>query len=157
MFLPNINSETDLRSWLREVAPMMKGVTLQWVEPSLYGSTIGAGDVIMKKNDIKIDVELKYLHKTIKGTKVTLRPAQRRFHHSSMRRGNKTCLLYVLATTARQMFLVRGDKIPLRDYSSHPDSGCIGGKLDTWPICCATNEELAFQLTHILFGQDFWS
>jgi hypothetical protein len=155
MFPQSISSENDLRTWLHDVAPLMKGVKLQWVEPSLYGSTVGAGDLIMKMRDIKVDVELKYLHRTYKGIKFTLRPAQRRFHHSSMRRGNKTCLLFVLSTT-RQMFLVRGDKLPLRDYASHIDSGCEGGKLDSWAICGATNEDLVYHIIRIVFGQDFW-
>jgi hypothetical protein len=156
MLLQNINSENDLRSWLHDVAPLMKYIQLQWIEPSLYGSTVGAGDLIMKMGDNKVDVELKYLFRTTKGTKFTLRPAQRRFHHSSMRRGGKTCLLYVLATLTRQMFLVRGDRLPLRDYASNVDSGCENGKLDSWPVCGSTNEDLAYHLVHILFGQDFW-
>jgi hypothetical protein len=84
----------------------------------------------MKCGSEKVDVELKYLERTRKGTKFTLRPSQRRFHHISMKNKIKTSLLAVERVNDRNiLFLVRGDHIPLRDYASDPDSGCANGEV----------------------------
>jgi hypothetical protein len=124
MKLQDINSEDDLRVWLREQAPVIIDVEFQWIEPNMYGSTIGAGDLVLKRQGVKIDLELKYLERTRRGTKFTIRPAQRRFHHMSMKRGAKTSLLWVeRIRDENKLFLLRGDHIPLRNYISDPDSG----------------------------------
>jgi hypothetical protein len=154
MLLQNITSESNLREWLRE-SRFAGGIKLQWVEPGLYGSTMGAADVIIKRDDIGIQTELKYLHRNSHGIKFTVRPVQRRFHHMSMKHGGQTCLLFVLSDT-KQMFVVRGDRIPLRDYASDKASGCANGKVDTWPVLGTSNEDQIFHLTNILFGKDFW-
>lgn len=126
MLLSNISSENDLRDWLKDLSGEMKGVTFQWVEPGLYGSTTGAADVIMKLDHQKVDVELKYLYKTAKGIKYTLRPAQRRYHRMGMFRGSRSALLFVENGT-KALCLVRGDHISLRDYASDAASGCKAG------------------------------
>jgi hypothetical protein len=156
MQLKNITSENDLRSWLRFYSNQMKGVTLQWVEPSpLIGSAVGAADVIMKLDDQKVDVELKYLVRKIRGIKFTLRPSQRRFHHSSMRKGGHTALLFVEAGVKR-LWLVRGDKVPIRDYASDPDSGCHNGVADMWPLVGTDDLSTVALLRNILFDRAFW-
>jgi hypothetical protein len=128
MKLADIMNEDDLRTWLREQAPIIIDVSLQWVEPAMYGSSVGCADVILKHKREKVDVELKYLECMKKGIKFTLRPSQRRFHHMSMRRGHKTSLLAVANIFNKNvMFLMRGYHIPLRDYASDPSSGCADG------------------------------
>jgi hypothetical protein len=157
MKLLDIESESGLRAWLREFHHHMDDVELQWVEPSvMLGSSVGAADVIMKHGDLKIDVELKYLHPHRRGVKFTLRPSQRRFHHSSMRRGAKTALLYVESKT-NGLYLVRGDKIPLRDYASDPDSGCAQGKVDQCRVDVFTDKGSIGNMAFILFDPSFWS
>jgi hypothetical protein len=154
MLLKDITSENDLRSWLKE--HHMKGVTFQWVEPSpLIGSAVGAADVIMKLDDQKVDVELKYLVRKIRGIKFTLRPSQRRFHHSSMRKGGHTALLFIEAGVKR-LWIIRGDKVPLRDYASDPDSGCVNGVADMWPLVGFDDSATIMQLRNILFDRAFW-
>lgn len=124
MKIQQIKSEDDLRTWLREQAPIIVDVELQWVEPNIHGSTVGAPDVILKRGMSKVDVELKYLSRTKFGTKFTLRPAQRRYHHMNSKRGAKTSLLAAERVNGKvQLFLLRGDHIPLRDYISDEDSG----------------------------------
>ena len=124
MKIQDIRNENDLREWLRQQAPIIVDVELQWVEPIIHGSTVGAADVIMKRKGAKVDVELKYLERTRKGTKFTLRPAQRQFHSLSSARGAKTSLLAAERVNGRiQLFLLRGDHIPLRDYISDDGSG----------------------------------
>jgi hypothetical protein len=126
MQLSNIASESDLREWIKDLSGHMNGVKLQWVEPSLYGSSVGAADVIMKFEHQKVDVELKYLYKTSKGIKYTLRPAQRRYHRMGMFKGNRSALLFVENGT-KNLCLVRGDHISLRDYAADTASGCRNG------------------------------
>jgi hypothetical protein len=124
MKLSNVAGEDDLRTWLREQAPIIVDVEFQWVEPNIYGSTIGAGDLILKHLGVKVDLELKFLERTRKGTKFTIRPAQRRFHHMSMKRGGKTSLLWVENVGGQNLlYLLRGDHIPLRNYMNDPLSG----------------------------------
>jgi hypothetical protein len=124
MLLININDETDLREWLGEWAYFMKDVEIQWVEPAKYGSTTGVADAIVKCGNARVDLELKYLYKTRNGIKFTLRPAQRRYHRMTMLRGGQTSVLGIENSTKR-LFLVRGDKVPLRDYSmdAHSKTG----------------------------------
>ena len=124
MKLQDIKSEDDLRTWLREQAPIIVDVEFQWVEPNIYGSTVGAGDLILKHRGVKIDLELKYLESHKRGTKFTIRPSQRRFHHMSMRKGGKTSLLWIEnIKNENKLFLLRGDHIPRRNYIFDPESG----------------------------------
>lgn len=158
MKLCDIKNEDDLREWLREQAPIIIDVELQWVEPAM-GSSVGSADVIMKRRGVKIDVELKYLERTRKGTKFTVRPAQRRFHHMSMKRGGKTCLLAVeKCDDGNSLFIVRGDNIPLRDYASDPDSGCKQGFDQRWLLNFNGRDVVAIaNLKKILFQEEnFW-
>ena len=158
MKLKDILSEGDLRQWLRTQAPRV-GIDLQWVEPALYGSSVGAPDVIMKHSvDVPISIELKILLQMKKGIKFTLRPAQRRWHHM----GKKySALLFVELNTVNKLWLVRGDKIPLRDYASHKDSGCKDGICDMWIINRVdtfSDESVMRYLKFLLFGVEshFW-
>lgn len=152
MNVSEINSELNLRKWL---SANVRGVNLQWVEPSLYGSSTGAADVVIKKDGVKVDVELKHLYHTKRGIKFTLRPAQRRFHHSSMKHGNRTCLLFTLEGNPF-LTLIRGDHVPLRDYSSDPSSGCAQGIVKMFPVFGITNLEIAAKLVSVLFDDVFW-
>jgi hypothetical protein len=124
MLLINVNDETDLREWLGEWAYFMKDVEIQWVEPSKFGSTTGAADAIVKCGNARVDLELKYLYKTRNGIKFTLRPSQRRYHRMTMLHGGQTSVLGIENSTKR-LFLVRGDKVPLRDYAmdAHSKTG----------------------------------
>jgi hypothetical protein len=154
MHISDIRNEDDLRAWLRANGKHIGDVAFQFVEPSpLLGSAIGAADIIMKLGDVKVDIELKYLHLKQRGIKFTLRPSQRRFHHSSMRHGGKTALLFALHLP-KTMFIIRGDHIPLRDYAIDPDSGC-NGQLDLWPI--GGDDKVAItELRNIIFNSNFW-
>jgi hypothetical protein len=162
MKLQDINSEDDLRVWLREQAPVIIDVEFQWIEPNMYGSTIGAGDLVLKRQGVKIDLELKYLERTRRGTKFTIRPAQRRFHHMSMKRGAKTSLLAVEKIDGcNSLFLVRGDHIPLRNYASNPESGCPNGDDRRWninrTIFTSTDTTSIQRLKSILFQEpQYW-
>jgi hypothetical protein len=148
--LSEIKGEDDLRTWLREQAPIIIDVEFQWVEPNMYGSTIGAGDLILKRQGVKVDLELKYLVRTRRGTKFTIRPAQRRFHHMSMKRGGKTSLLWVeRIRDENKLFLLRGDHIPLRNYISDPDSGQIDDR--RWMVNDKVDAIAISNLKHILF------
>jgi hypothetical protein len=153
----NIKSETDLRDWLKEHCPSL--INLQWVEPGLYGSTIGAGDVIMKRDGVKIDLELKHLDHTRKGTRFDIRPAQRRFHRMSMKRGAKTALLATeRVNDFLRIFLIRGDHIPLRPYASDPDSGCPNGNDRRQTLSSGTPDFVIMgRLEWLLFcDEDYW-
>jgi hypothetical protein len=121
MLLPNVKGETDLREWLGEWAEIMKDVSIQWVEPAKFGSTTGAADAIVKCGNARVDLELKYLYRTRNGIKFTLRPSQRRYHRMTMIRGGRTSVLGI-ENGSKRLFLVRGDKVPLRDYASDKDS-----------------------------------
>jgi hypothetical protein len=123
MNIEDIASESDLRDWLRTNIHYCNGrLKLDWVEPSIYGSTVGQSDVNIISGYEKIGVELKYLLTTRKGIKWTLRPAQRRYHHMHMKKGGKSALLAYIPAEG-DLRLVRGDKIPLRNYISDPGSG----------------------------------
>jgi hypothetical protein len=161
MTLKDILSEGDLRKWLSEHAPHVK-VALQWVEPSLYGSSIGAPDVIMAHGvDIPVSVELKVLMRMTKGIKFTVRPAQRRWHHMGMRTGRRSALLFIELASNNKLWLMRGDKIPLRDYASHPDSGCELGLSDMWQVNALKINDLSCMeyLKSLLFIHEskFWT
>jgi hypothetical protein len=157
MQLQNITSEDNLRTWLREQAPIIIDVELQWVEPSAYGSSTGCADVILKHRGEKVDIELKYLERTRKGTKFTIRPGQRRFHHHSMRNGGKTSLLAIENITGwNQLFLLRGDHIPLRDYIIDPASGQIEDK--RWIVNDKNDITAISFLKRLLFQEPaYWS
>ena len=157
MILVNVKDETDLREWLGEWAETMKDVSIQWVEPSKFGSTTGAGDAIVKCGNSRVDLELKYLYKTRNGIKFTLRPSQRRYHRMTMKRGGQTALL-VIENGTKRLFLVRGDKVPLRDYASDAQSGTGPDEDITVTVAGNQNErEVALRLRELLFyDPDYW-
>jgi hypothetical protein len=141
MNIENITTENDLRDWLRDNIHYCQGrLTLKWIEPSKYGSSVGQPDCKISKGSDEIGVELKYLLTTRNGIKWTIRPSQRRYHYMHMRNGGKSALLAYIPADNR-LILIRGNKIPLRDYANHPDSGCIDGKVDTsWRINMAPGQ-----------------
>jgi hypothetical protein len=156
MQINDICSENDLRTWLTEQSEMIRGIQLDWVEPGKYGSTMGQPDVNLKIGGTTIGLELKYLLTTRKGIKFTVRPVQRRYHHMTVKRGGKSALLAIEAGPVNKLFLVRGDKIPLRDYVSDPDSGCKGG-LEYWLVGVSDADHKTINnLIRILFKSTFW-
>jgi hypothetical protein len=155
--LENIKSETDLRNWLTEwVGECCGRVTIEWVEPSLYGSSVGAPDCKIKSEGISVGLELKYLECTRKGIKWKVRPAQRRYHHMGMRSGQKSALLAWIKQTSK-LVLVRGDHIPLRDYSTDKESGCAHGLVIMEELnyhSIKSDTQAIFNLEDLLFGLD---
>jgi hypothetical protein len=122
--------ERDLRKWLRD--NIENNVTVQWIEPGKYGSTMGAADCNLKCGQSVVSVELKIWKENRNGIKCEMRPIQRRFHHISMKKGARTAVLAHVSGSilySPRTILVRGDHVPLRDYASHKDSGCPNGQL----------------------------
>jgi hypothetical protein len=160
MKIIDINSESDLRQWLKDNIHYAKGLKLDWIESSKYGSSWGQPDVNINCNEVTVSVELKYLLTTRKGIKWTLRPAQRRWHHIHARKGGKSIVM-AFVPASNSLILVRGSNVPRRDYASHPDSGCKNGEVDThWRINMAPinqDENAMILLERYLFRHDyFW-
>jgi hypothetical protein len=159
MKLENVTSEGDLRNWLTDQIFECEGrLGLEWIEPARFGSTIGAPDCKIKYGIESIGVELKYLLSTKKGIKWAVRPAQRRYHHMLAFHGGRSALL-VFAAAKRELHLVRGDHVPLRDYATDPQSGCAHGlvimeRLDFMSI--DRDRQAMFALEDNLFQDDFW-
>jgi hypothetical protein len=162
MKLEDVTNETYLRHWLTDQVFECEGrLKLEWIEPALFGSTIGAPDCKIKFGISSIGLELKYLVSNKKGIKWTIRPAQRRYHHMLAFNGGRSALLAFIAAK-NELHLVRGDHIPLRDYATNPDSGCAHGlvkmtHLDYMSI--DRDRQAMFQLELNLFSdlEDFWS
>jgi hypothetical protein len=159
MKLEDISSETDLRHWLTDNIGECEGrLKLEWIEPAKYGSTIGAPDCKIKYDDKSVGLELKYLLSTKKGIKWTVRPAQRRYHHMlALHNGRSALLAYVVAK--QELYLIRGDHIPLRDYATDKESGCRHGlvqmeHLDYFSI--DRDKQAIFRLENMLFEDTFW-
>ena len=142
----DIHNESDLRTWLTEnVSPK---VSIQWVEPGRYGSTIGAADAHLSCGTLAVSLELKIWETTRRGIKCVMRPIQRRWHHMSMRSGKRTAILAHIKNG--QIILVRGDHIPLRDYADDARSGCKDGSLE--------HSTVFTDLNRLLFDEsyEFW-
>jgi hypothetical protein len=160
MKLDDIASEQNLREWMRDWIHVCEGrLKLEWIEPNIYGSTVGGPDVKVTYEHTMIGLELKYLTTSRKGIKWAVRPAQRRYHHMLARRGGRSALLAYVGG-AQEFILVRGDDIPLRDYASSPSSGCKEGVVKTWPLnyfSVDTDKSSMFNLEDLLFNnEDFW-
>ena len=161
MKISDIASETDLRNWLDEWISTCEGrIHMEWIEPAKYGSSVGAPDAKLIADRQSVGLELKYLLTTRKGIKWTVRPAQRRYHHMLGRTGGRSALLaYIPASN--ELCLVRGNNIPLRDYSKDPDSGCAQGKVTKWELNYGTvypDRQAIYNLEDYLFYNDnFWS
>jgi hypothetical protein len=159
MQLENINGEGDLRRWLGAQLKLLAGVNYHWIEPNiLLGSTVGAPDIEVGFDNKKIGLELKYLEVKRKGIKWTVRPVQRQYHHSLARRGGRSAILAIVNDkNENTLILVRGDKVPLRDYSSHPQSGCIDGKCDITRILPEIDDkETVLTTLELLFSEEYW-
>jgi hypothetical protein len=159
MKLENITSEGDLRNWLTDQIFECEGrLGLEWIEPAKFGSTIGAPDCKIKYGISSIGLELKYLISTKKGIKWAVRPAQRRYHHMLAFHGGRSALMAFIAAK-QELYLVRGDHIPLRDYASDPQSGCANRlvkmtHLDFMSI--DRDRQAMFALEDNLFQDEFW-
>jgi hypothetical protein len=138
--LENIVDEGGLRHWLRDNCRLQ----LEWVEPSKYGSSVGAPDVKITHGSDVVGLELKCLTRTRKGIKWTVRPAQRRYHRMTALHGGRSA---VLASIDGELVLVRGGDVPLRDYASDPDSGCPNGEVATFGVRTMP------ELEELLFGE----
>jgi hypothetical protein len=160
MKLNEVASEGDLRYWLQEWISECEGrLALEWVEPMMYGSTVGAPDCKVSYNRKTVGLELKYLISTRKGVKWTMRPAQRRYHHMNAKAGGRSALLAYLAAQEK-LVIVRGNHIPLRDYASDKESGCAHGlvimeELNYFSI--DSDQQAIFNLENLIFTSDaFW-
>jgi hypothetical protein len=155
MKIENISRETDLREWLSENIVHCEGrIVINWIEPSRYGSSVGQPDCTITSSGMNvIGLELKYLLKTRRGIKWTVRPSQRRYHHMLMKHGGRSALLAWVPAEYR-MLLVRGDKIPLRDYVDDPNSGVDDFNINIFSINVDMNA--IFQLEQYLFHEDFF-
>jgi hypothetical protein len=159
MKLSNVENENDVRKWLSQHLKVLKGVSYQWIEPNvMLGSTMGAPDINIKFDRRTVGLELKFLEVTNKGIKWTVRPVQRRYHHMLARAGGRSALMGIVHDELNTLILVRGDKIPLRDYASHPDSGCPNGKASIVHIGNDLDNEQDMVLTmlELLFSEEFW-
>lgn len=159
MKLSDINKEGDLRDWLSEWIIKCEGrIKLEWVEPAIFGSAIGAPDCKLNNGEMTIGLELKYLLSTKRGIKWAVRPAQRRYHHLHVKHGGKSALLaWIMAKD--ELVLVRGDHIPLRDYATDVSSGCAHGLcimevLNYFSV--DPNANAMDILERTLFHNDFW-
>jgi hypothetical protein len=157
--LDNVCSETDLRNWLTDQVFECEGrLSIEWIEPALYGSTIGAPDCKLKFANQSVGLELKYLLSTKKGIKWTVRPSQRRYHHMLAKNGGHSALLAYIASS-RELYLVRGDHIPLRDYSKHQESGCPHGLVIMYQLDFMSidrDRQAIFELEEHLFSNEYW-
>jgi hypothetical protein len=161
MILENVSSENGLRNWLTDNLHHCEGrITVEWIEPAPYGSTEGAPDCKLKSEGMTVDLELKFLLSTKKGIKWTVRPAQRRYLHMSIKNGNRSALLAFIAAT-EELHLIRGDHVPLRDYAKDPSSGCAHGlvkmnHIDYFSV--DRDRQAMFNLESILFQSPlFWT
>jgi hypothetical protein len=159
MKLSDITSEGDLRQWMKDYAHICDGrLKFDWIEPSIFGSSVGQPDLQIKSAGKKVGLELKYLLSTKKGIKWTLRPAQRRYHHMNLRNGGCSAVLAFIPAT-KQLLLMRGDHVPLRDYASDPNSGCANGRAiyeDVNYFGVDPDNNAMFVLERLLFHNDFW-
>jgi hypothetical protein len=160
MKLENVCSEGDLRKWLTDQIFECEGrLKLEWIEPAKYGSSIGSPDCKIKYNDQSVGLELKYLLNTKKGIKWTVRPAQRRYHHMNIMNGGRSALLAFVSAN-QELHLVRGDHIPLRDYASDKESGCVHGlvkmeRMDHFSV--DRDKQAIFEIEDHLFEDEFWA
>jgi hypothetical protein len=158
--LENITSEGDLREWLTDHISACEGrLGLEWIEPSLYGSSVGSPDCKIHSDGKTVGLELKYLLTTKKGIKWSLRPAQRRYHHMFAKQEGKSAILAYIGAK-EHLVLVRGDNVPLRDYAKDPASGCAHGlcKMEIMNFMSINpDHEAMFEVERYLFNNsDFW-
>ena len=147
----NINLELDLRHWLKENVD--KKARIQWIEPGKYGSSIGAPDCYVHLGHEKVGIETKYFVEKRRGIMCKVRPVQRRWHHIAYQGGTKCAILAAVVGVNGEKFiiLIRGDKVPKRDYADDESSGCKNGKLE---MSIVTKENLNRLLFDDSWG--FW-
>jgi hypothetical protein len=156
MKLNEVASEGDLRYWLQEWISECDGILkLEWIEPMIYGSTIGVPDCKIKSGNQSIGLELKYLLSTKKGIKWVVRPSQRRYHHINAKAGGRSALLAYLAARS-ELVLVRGDHIPLRDYATDKESGCAHGLVILDYMSKDSDKQAIFKLEKLIFNDEYW-
>ena len=143
-----MENELDLRHWLK--ANLDRRASIQWIEPGKYGSSIGVPDCYVTLDGNKVGLELKYFTEKKRGILCKVRPIQRRWHHIAYEEGTKCAVLAVVDTLHRDqiIILIRGDKVPKRDYADDPSSGCANGKLDMDIVTQLNLNELLFALSY---------
>jgi hypothetical protein len=160
MNIADIKSELDLRHWLAEY----KKFKIDWVEPGLYGSSMGAPDCKVHYYDWIISLELKIFVQNKYGIKCSVRPSQRRWHYQHMRTGGRSAILafvfgsHKTSSDCDKLILIRGDNIPWRDYASHPESHCKDGRLNYRLVgnMFDDNVKAHNELEKCLFQHYFW-
>lgn len=136
MEIQAIKDEQMLRQWLagRIVAWNTKNVDkvrLDWIEPT-FGSSVGLPDCSIRFRAHDFGIELKHLYRLQKGVCWKIRPVQRRYHKMGVKAGKKLLMVATVASDGyNELVLVRGDKVPLRDYCSIVGSGCETGIVQT--------------------------
>jgi len=130
MNVQDIKSEQNLRDWLgSEVINWNragnKKVGLDWIEPT-FGSSMGISDCAITYSGATFGVELKHLYARRDGAVCyKIRPVQRRYNFMGVKAGRKLLLFASVAKGGTiELVLIRGDKLPLRDYCHMEGSGC---------------------------------
>jgi hypothetical protein len=149
------NERPDLRNWFKEQMQKQPNYGIEWVEPNVFlGATTGSADCIIKHYTKSIPLELKHLELKTKGIEWKFRPVQRRWHHMGMRKGQRSAALCTSDIRYNIVpILIRGDRIPLRDYESDEGSGCEFSKAIYTSL--AVGEPIT-NLLSLIFGEEFW-
>lgn len=147
-----VNERDDLRRRVRAIM----GKTCTWVEPNV-GSTVGAGipDCKFKLPDgTEVPVELKYWHRTKKGLKCEMRPAQIRYHVMGALKGKRSAILFGLDIVGSAgefyIYLVPNSKCPQEPYDLKGSHATLVGTSSDWDV--ANN----FKIIEILSDDAFW-
>lgn len=136
MYIQEISSEQNLREWTtQEVgiwnANNLAKVTLDWIEPT-FGSSMGISDASIGYNGNTFGFELKHLYERKAGVCYKIRPVQRRFNVMGFKSGKKLLIFAsVVSEDKTELVLIRGDKVPLRDYCYMDGSNCKYGITQT--------------------------
>lgn len=130
--IQDIREEQDLRQWLAEQVNRWNEKNVDkighiWIEPA-FGSSVGVSDAHLDFMGQTYGVELKHFKVEARGVHYKIRPVQRRYNVMGVRNGKR---LLVLASVewsdGNQLVMIRGDKVPLRDYEYMDGSGCEEG------------------------------
>lgn len=158
MNIHSIEVELNLRHWLRDAAALwntnnVDQVGIEWIEPA-FGSSPGIPDcrIVFKKKSVEI--ELKHLNMKKRGIEWKIRPLQRRYHVMGAKEGKRTAILSTVNYCGRNnLILIRGDRVPLRDYEDIEDSG---GKVN-YQIIEGDNEMERFRMfMRYILMETYW-
>lgn len=154
----DIREEQHLRQWLSEQVNTYNNKNVEkvdhiWIEPA-FGSSVGVPDASLSFRGLSYGVELKHFEVNSKGVLYKIRPVQRRFHVMGVRNGKR---LLVLATVAQpsgnQLVMIRGDRLPLRDYAFMEGSGCEEGIVQT---VISTLEQPFYFFMRTMIASTWW-